>query len=45
MAQDNKKLIICINNLTKGGSEKQVSYIQFFSKYYKVKIFLLEKKN
>ena len=45
MAQDNKKLIICINNLTKGGSEKQVSYISnFFSKYYKVKIFLLEKK-
>ncbi len=40
-----KKIIICINNLSTGGSEKQVSYIaNFFSEYYSIKLFLLEKK-
>ena len=44
MDQANKrKIIICVNNLKKGGTEKQVSYISnYLIKFYKIKIFMLE---
>ena len=37
------KLLFCINNLSTGGAEKQLSYISnYLSKFYEVHIYLLE---
>ena len=40
-----KKIIMCINNLERGGAEKQFLYIyHYLKKYYEIKIFLINKK-
>ena len=46
MAQNHKiKIVMCINNLERGGAEKQFLYIfKYLEKYYDVNIFLLNKK-
>ena len=46
MAKNNKlKILMCINNLQKGGAEKQFLYIfEYLEKFYDVNIFLINGK-
>ena len=45
MDKNNKKITMCINNLEKGGAEKQFLYIyNFLKKFYNVNIILIDNK-